>query len=94
MELIKRKRGRPAKIGARRRGIFAKCNDDEYSMIARAARLSGMTMSEFIRNNTYKASVDVINKRQEELKEMCGFVSDDYTDEYGNENEADDGNYE
>ena len=94
MELVKRKRGRPTKLGARRRGIFAKCNDDEYSIIVRAARLSGMTMSEFIRNNTYKASVDVINKRQEELKEMCGFVSDDYTNEYGYENEMDVGNYE
>lgn len=90
---VKKKRGRPSKFGARRKPIFSKCNDEEYSSIERAARLSGMSMSEFIRISTYKASIDGINKRQEALKELYGSGSDDYNDEFEYEDDIDEDDY-
>lgn len=82
MEETKKKRGRPLKTDARRKSIFSKCNDEEYSTIERAARLNGMTISEFIRISTYKASVDSISKRQETLKELYGSANDEYEEKY------------
>ena len=94
MEDNKKKRGRPFKFGARRKPIFSKCNDEEYSSIERAARLSGMSMSEFIRISTYKASIDSINKRHEALKELYGSDENDYTDDFGYEDDIDEEDYE
>lgn len=94
MKEVKKRRGRPLKFGARRKSIFSKCNDEEYSSIERAARLSGMTMSEFIRISTYKASIDSINKRQEELKALYGSDENDYTDDFDYEDDIDEDDYE
>lgn len=81
LEGIKKKRGRPLKEGARRKRIFSKCNDEEFSSIERAANISGMSVSEFIRISAYKASIDSINKRQKTLKELYGSADETYYDD-------------
>lgn len=94
MKEIKKKRGRPLKDGARKKRIFSKCNDEEYSFIERAARINNMSVSEFIRISAYNASVDSINKREKALKDMYGGGTDDeYYDEYTYEEDMDDEEY-
>lgn len=81
------------KSEARRKRVFSKCNDEEYSSIERAARINGMSVSEFIRNSTYKASIDIINKRQETLKELYSSSNNDYDDNFGYEEDMDEDEY-
>lgn len=83
MEEVKKKRGRPLKFGARKKRMVSSCNDNEYDTIKRAARLSNMTLSEFIRNAAYNASTDVIERRKAVLSDIYGSGEDDYEyDEY------------
>lgn len=83
MSEVRKKRGRPLKEGSRKKRMVSSCNDNEYETIKRAARLSNMTLSEFIRNAAYNASTDVIDKRKAILSSVYGSGEDSFEyDEY------------
>lgn len=93
MKEVKKKRGRPLKFGARRKRIVFSCNDEERETIERAARLNGLSLSEYIRTRVYNDSIDYIDKRKEALSDMYGSGEDNYEyDEYY-EGEPEDENY-
>lgn len=83
MKDVKKKRGRPARSGARRTRMMFRCNEDECRIIERAARISGLSLSEFIRTRIYNDSVEYIDRRNEELSNIYGSGEDNYEyDEY------------
>lgn len=56
MSEIKKKRGRPREEGARRDYIKIFLTDYEKDMIKQAAELSGLSLSEFCREDSVKAA--------------------------------------
>ena len=86
----KKKRGRPKQEGARRKRIVFRCDDNELETIERAARLNGLSLSEYIRTRVYRDSIDYIDKRKETLSSIYGTGEDDYEyDEYYEEEPED-----
>lgn len=92
MELVKRKIGRPLKIGARKKRMVFSCNDEERKTIKQAARLNNMSISEYIRTRIYNDSIDCIDRRKSALSEMYGTDKDEYYDDFGYEDEPEDEN--
>ena len=83
MKEVKRKRGRPAKLVARRKRIVFRCDDEELEIIERAARISGLSISEYIRSRIYGDSVECIDRRKEEISSLYGVKNtDDNYNEY------------
>lgn len=83
MEEVKKKRGRPLKFGAKRKRVVFRCDDNELETIERAARLNGLSLSEYIRTRMYSDSVNYIDSRKAELSDMYGAGGEDYEyDEY------------
>lgn len=93
MEEVKKKRGRPSKFGARRKRIVFRCDDNELETIERAARLNGLSLSEYIRTRVYNDSVDYIDRRKAELSDIYGSGETNYEYEECYEDEIEDEEY-
>ena len=93
MKEVKKKRGRPSKLGAKRKRIVFRCDDNELETIERAARLNGLSLYEYIRTRVYNDSIGYIDKRKEALSSIYGSDEDNYEyDEYY-EDESEDEEY-
>lgn len=63
---VQGRKGRPS-IGSKR---DFRCSDDDYSLAKIAALLSGVKLSEFIRESVVLRAEDTINKHATELSEI------------------------
>lgn len=93
MKDVKKKRGRPLKSGAKHKSVTFRCDDNELETIERAARLNGLSLSEYIRTRVYNDSVDYMDRRKAELSDIYGSGENNYEYEEYYDDESEDEEY-